>query len=85
MTDPERLAQLALAGVVQIVDQRERPGDVDLAALVVTDQFLGDRQSFHQVPQESDVDVMLGALDGAVERASQRSGARMEQALPAAP
>ena len=55
------------SGVVEdIVEQRERPRDVDLAALVVADHLLRDRERLDQLPEEPDVQVMLGPLDGAV-------------------
>ena len=59
--------QLPGVGVVEeVVEQRQRASDVDLAPVVLAHDLLRDGQSLHQFPEESDVQVVFRPLDRAV-------------------
>src|SRR5207248_11545555 len=70
----QRLPQAALAGVEEVVDQGQGPDDVDLAARLVADRLLGDRQRLQQPPEEADVETSLGDLDRTFVQLPRREG-----------
>src|SRR5438552_6944926 len=72
---PEGLADRPRIRVVQeVVDQRQRPQDVDLRALVIADDLFGDRKGLHDLPEEPDVHMLPGGFHRQVMQLLDREG-----------
>src|SRR5438445_325219 len=72
---PECLADRPRIRVVQeVVDQRQRPQDVDLRALVIADDLFGDRKGLHDLPEEPDVHMLPGGFHRQVMQLLDREG-----------
>src|SRR3990172_2571431 len=78
---PEGLPQLPLSRVVEAVDQRQRAQDVDLRPVLVADRRLGGGDRLEEPPQEADIHVVAGPVEGAV---VQLGGWKRFELLPSA-